>query len=198
MVGRILYAFTCRRAQQAKQDNGPFGGLSPVVFSGDFMQLPPANPPQDSLTEPIVLPKTDKQSVVDRFEDLLSTQGGRMWKNHVKCVIQLDECMRCHGELQVILQEMREGTVSDRSWYLLKSRVVGHDVEGKLVKYDGRDPRLDEETRMNAGNKTIPSFNSNYSCTIATRHNICAPIRYMEAIAAAHRCARRVFRTYQQ
>ncbi|MDX9705195.1 MAG: helix-turn-helix domain-containing protein, partial [Weeksellaceae bacterium] len=90
-----------------------FGGVQ-VIFSGDFFQLPPIGNEEE----------TSKQKFAFMSDAWLEAEP-------VICYLT-EQYRQTHNELNFILNEIRNGTVSEDSVNLLQSRVEFHPDEGEM------------------------------------------------------------------
>ena len=100
-----------------------------TTLAGDFMQMPPVHRPglaKDIHSQDAAGPNQDKD-----VEDLTEgdkgehDKGAELWRRFDTAVI-LTLNLRSTGMLSNILQEMREGRITDASWKLLQQRVLGY------------------------------------------------------------------------
>ena len=123
-----------------------FGGLA-TLLCGDFLQLPPVRRP--SLASPVddvghvaqIEGEGDEQ---DPDANTEHREGYALWREF-KTVVVLGLNLRADYRLSRILQEMRDGNLTDASWAALQDRVVGMQrVNGELAALpDGQvDSRL--------------------------------------------------------
>ena len=138
------------RCQEALQSSKPFGGLW-TWLSGDFLQLPPVGMP--SLADPTSAGATDGETAL----------GQAVWQG-VTTHINLNENMRSSGQLARLLQQMRDGALTDDLWAALCARLIQPTHSGEP------DPRLQR-----------PPFTSACQC-IVSRHAVRAPIAYAQTL----------------
>jgi|26BtaG_2_1085354.scaffolds.fasta_scaffold00160_18 predicted DNA-binding protein YlxM (UPF0122 family)/uncharacterized protein YxeA len=104
-VNRVLKFF--------KEDEKAFGGIQ-VIFSGDFYQLPPIG--------------NDEESSRQKFAFMSDA-----WLDADPTICYLTEQHRqSNNALNVILNEIRNGEVTEKSIDLLESRVEYHPDEGEM------------------------------------------------------------------
>jgi len=140
-------------AKLFKRNNEPFGGLQ-VIFSGDFFQLPPIvkNTPQAA-------PPKKEESLFDSsdisYEFDHQTQNltpfafrARSWIKADLHICYLHEQFRQDdGDLFTILQEIRDGEVSEQTFENLKNRMNLDEKE------------INELPKLYTHNMDVDSFN---------------------------------------
>lgn len=111
-------------AQVMKSSDEPFGGMQ-VVLSGDFFQLPP---------------------VVKFGEEVMYIDASESWRNMDIRICYLEEQYRQkEGQLNEILDEIRKGEISDRTYDLLENlRGVRNDNGFKSTKLYTHNLDVDE------------------------------------------------------
>ena len=113
-----------------KQPRKPFGGLQ-VMFSGDFYQLPPVGD------------REEPDTVAFCFES-------SAWRETFPCVVVLKSVFRQSDPAYIkVLNQVRKGVLSKRSFALLKARVIEPDAEAGLAVTQ-LVPRRCEADRINA------------------------------------------------
>lgn len=123
LVNRVLKYF--------KGNELPFGGIQ-VVFSGDFFQLPPIG--------------NDLESSRQKFAFMSDA-----WLEAEPTICYLTEQHRqLENDLNIILNEIRDGNVSQKSIDLLESRVDFHPDEGE------------QETKLYTHNADVDRINKMY------------------------------------
>src|SRR5690606_25697979 len=96
-----------------KEDERAFGGIQ-VIFSGDFYQLPPIG--------------NDEESSRQKFAFMSDA-----WLEADPIICYLTEQHRqSQNALNVILNEIRNGEVTEKSIDLLESRIEYHPDEGEM------------------------------------------------------------------
>lgn len=114
--------------RKARNTMRPFGGIQ-VICSGDFFQLPPITKGFEDMTPPFAF-------------------HGRSWQNADFAVCYLEEQFRQTEDTMVrILNDIRNGTVSDRTRALLTSRI------GVFTEHN-------EATRLYAQNVDVDRINA--------------------------------------
>ena len=111
MTGAQTLYHVDQRTRSVTDATLPFGGKFTLLL-GDFLQLPPIGTP--SLAAP-------PDAYVNL--DLESQQGHDLWRQ-IRRVVQLDFNMRTSGLLATILDQMRHGSLDDKTWHALKARQV--------------------------------------------------------------------------
>lgn len=123
LVNRVLKFF--------KENEMAFGGIQ-VIFSGDFFQLPPIGNQEE----------TSRQKFAFMSDAWLEAEP-------VICYLT-EQHRQSENDLNTILNEIRNGEVSQRSIDLLESRVEFHPDEGE------------QETKLFTHNADVERINKNY------------------------------------
>lgn len=123
LVNRVLKFF--------KENEMAFGGIQ-VIFSGDFFQLPPIGNQEE----------TSRQKFAFMSDAWLEAEP-------VICYLT-EQHRQSENDLNTILNEIRNGEVSQRSIDLLESRVEFHPDEGV------------QETKLFTHNADVERINKNY------------------------------------
>ena len=136
-------------------------------------------------------PRTKKEKDADKDEHMAKVReaehrgGCELWRSF-QVVVSLTLNMRSGGMLARILQEMREGTLSDAMWQALQDRVLGvtRSTDGSLhqVAPGMQDARLDE-----------PPFSTNRIHYIVHRHVLRASQAYVNALRDAVQARQRLY-----
>ncbi len=105
-------------AKKFKRNNLPFGGMQ-IIFSGDFFQLPPIEKKQKFTDDPTIFMDSEE------FSDIPFAFKSKAWRNCDLHICYLSEQYRQEdGSLLNLLNEIREGNLSDRSLEILNSRII--------------------------------------------------------------------------
>lgn len=123
LVNRVLKFF--------KENEMAFGGIQ-IIFSGDFFQLPPIGNQEE----------TSRQKFAFMSDAWLEAEP-------VICYLT-EQHRQSENDLNTILNEIRNGEVSQRSIDLLESRVEFHPDEGQ------------QETKLFTHNADVERINKNY------------------------------------
>ena len=165
------------RVRQAKSCTElRFGGTG-VVFSGDFLQLPPVQ--RRSLAhrlgdtgvyEDAVSDDASSDGAETKHATAEARLGYELWRS-VENVVSLSVNIRAPGVLSHLQAEMREGKISDAMWDLYMSRVV-----------QPCDCRLQQ-----------PPFSTNAVHFVVHRHSIRVRQSFCNAEATCRRLRRRLY-----
>ena len=189
--------YRCKEGQAGGyNDLYAYGGIG-TTLSGDFMQMPPVR--KAGLAKEIPLVEGKQPQPDEDQEDMTGTDlvehkhGFTLWRSF-DTAVSLTLNLRATGMLSTILQEIREGRLSDDSWKLLQDRVLKVPVKVDAPSKDAsskkkgktrspepatdnvcfRDPRLD-----------TPPFSTNEVYYAFHRHVLRSTQTYIHAIQMA-------------
>ena len=204
-----FYQLEVRSRTAMRDATKRFGGLA-TLLGGDFLQLPPVDGQWKSLAVPWeqverlrqeieeetnrkVGPQAKQEKKAVNKKDELMAQvreaehrgGCELWRS-LQVVVSLTLNMRSGGVLARILQEMREGGLSDAMWQVLQDRVIGvtRSTDGSLCQVAAgmQDARLNQ-----------PPFSTNHIQYIVHRHVIRAAQAYVNALREAVELRQRLY-----
>lgn len=116
MLHRVQLDMLDMLLRQVRRNDAPFGGVQ-MVFCGDFFQLPPVV----------------KNREVETHDFVFSAAS---WASLDPVVCYLTEQYRqTEGDLQFILNEVRTGIVSEKSYELLESKIQSSDTDNHTKLY---------------------------------------------------------------
>jgi len=190
-----FYQLEARSRTARNQPDLRFGDLL-TFLCGDFLQLPPVDVP--SLAIPWDIVQQCHREAAEAAESKVSTKdpavkereeaehrgGCELWAS-IKLVVSLSLNMRSSDTLARILQELRDGCLSDRSWEALQDRVLGvARIDGKLQRLpEGEmDPRL-----------TQPPFSDHDVHYVLHRHVLRVSQAYVNSLREATQAHRRLY-----
>ena len=153
-----LHQIDVRSRSATGQIYSTFGGLG-TVLTGDFLQLP--HPTQPSLGTPVdelrgTYEKVSSKTTTEHHENEDRSEadieeatsehrsGYRLWRS-IRTVTALSLNLRSPGALADILSDIRALRVTDKTWRILQTRVLGVVEEGGVLIQKtaaNEDPRL--------------------------------------------------------
>ena len=144
MMSLKLFEILDKIGKKCRKNEKPFGGIQ-VIFSGDFLQLPPVGN------------EGDMDSYKFCFES-------KLWKETFPNQIELKKIFRQKDEqYSKILNQIRKGKISKNSCRILESYVGRKIQEGEIIKPTILFPRKKQaedlnKVSLNAINEEIHSF----------------------------------------
>ena len=181
LTPQMNYQIDVRSRAAKNRPHERYGGLRTWLI-GDFLQLPPVRRPSLAssvdelgklLTDDVDGNGSEK---TDEYVKAEHRGGYDLWRQFsVVTVLTLN--MRSTGRLAQILQQMREGALTDATWDALQERVVGVIRQGKecvMLPAGTADPRL-----------AAPPFSTHPVQYVGHRHAIRTAQAYTNAVDAS-------------